>query len=76
MLFYSLRRDEQVRSAMALFNGSWPGPVLRFSAGDRVGLPVDLVDLSSHDLCAYAQGPHQVVVGARGAGWRSSIAGC
>ena len=28
---------------------------------------VDLIDLTSHDLCAYAQGPIDVVVGATGA---------
>merc|ERR1719182_508176 len=29
---------ESKRSAMALFNGSWPGPTLRFAAGERVAL--------------------------------------
>ena len=31
---------------------------------DATTLPVDLVDLSSHDLCAYARGPIQVQLGA------------
>jgi hypothetical protein len=53
------------RTAATLrFRGNWA-----LTTGGRTGLPVDLPDLSSHDMCAYARGTHDVVVGAAGHGW-------
>merc|ERR1719313_594581 len=60
---------ESKRSAMALFNGSWPGPVLRFKAGDRVGLTLanralaEPVSIHFHGLSMQASPQADGVVG-------------
>ena len=51
-------------AALIRLRGNWA-----LSDGGRIGLPVDLVDLSSHDLCAWARGPHEVRVGLAEFGW-------
>ena len=51
-------------AALLRMRGNWD-----LRVGERDGLPVDLPDLSSHDLCAYAQGPLEVRVNE---GWPTS----
>ena len=48
------------------FRGNWG--MLTGGRGNT-GVPPDLPDLTSHDLCAYARGPHRVTIGAKGPGW-------
>ena len=43
--------------------------VERTGGRGNTGVPPDLPDLTSHDLCAYARGPHRVTIGAKGPGW-------
>ena len=57
-------RNGVVTRRSSVRTGNWA-----LSTGARGGLPVDLPDLSSHDLCAYARGTHTVTVGAQGGGW-------